>query len=162
MGLWECARFGVGYLGEGSKVDAGGSGKRKRGKTEEKGYRSILSLVSRLLVITLVWALRLIAAVHVLITSYFQPSPTYPLCPEPACMNPKNLGGGLAGLSASHSVWGCRPGGSQGTCSEEQLWNPPHTWAGPAAALRRTLNVCAVAGSYLVFGSKGLQIKLYG
>lgn len=55
MGLWECARFHMGYLGEGSKVDEGGSGRRKHGKMEGKGYRSSLSLVSRLLVITLVW-----------------------------------------------------------------------------------------------------------
>lgn len=54
MGLWESARFGMGYLGEGSKVDEGGSERRKHGKTEGKGHRSSLSLVSGLLVITLV------------------------------------------------------------------------------------------------------------
>ena len=45
---------------------------------------------------------------------------------------------------------------------EGQLLDPPSIWASTAAALHRTLNVCAVAGSYLVFGSQGLQVKLYG
>lgn len=91
----------------------------------------------------------------------------YPLCPQPAWMNPKKLGAGLAGLSAnlwraSLRTWGL-PGAREGELgSEGQLLDPPHVWASPAAALLRTLNVCVVAGSYLVFGSQGLQLKLYG
>lgn len=36
------------------------------------------------------------------------------------------------------------------------------TWAGTAPALHRALNVCAMAGSYLLFGNEGLQIKWCG
>lgn len=54
MGLCEWAGFGMGYLREGSKADESGSGRRKYVKTEKKGYRLSLFLVSRLLVITLI------------------------------------------------------------------------------------------------------------
>lgn len=54
MGLQAYASSGMGYLGEGSKVDEGGSGRRRHRKTEGKGRRRSLPLVSRLLVITLI------------------------------------------------------------------------------------------------------------
>lgn len=82
-------------------------------------------------------------------------------------MNPRDLGGGLAGLTASRRhvqlrTWGLRVQRMAGPGSEGQLLDPLSVWAGTTAALHRTSNVCAVVGSYLVFGSQGLQIKLYG
>jgi len=84
------------------------------------------------------------------------PVPSYSLCPEPACRNAKKLGGGR---SASHRTWGSQAQAVAEPGSEGRLLHPPSVCAGTAAARRRDLNACAVAGSHLVLTNRTVWLK---